>query len=130
MHPPSNHTDFVNAHKISEKPTWISVWDSFLAANLTSVKESWAWPAQRLDLAYLHEKAILPLASRITELEAEVGGLIGKLTTQAEVNAAQSQTISNLSNRLATLEARPPSTGTGTLPPGSKIQLGQEATVL
>lgn len=119
-HPPRNHTEFINAHKITDKPSWIEVWDTYYPT-YTSVKDSWAWPAQRLDIAYFHEKAVLPLVGRIKELEADVGGLLS-------VNANQTAQIASLASRIAVLEARP--SGGSALPKGTKISVSNELTVL
>lgn len=96
-HPPTSFNDFVAGHKISDKPSWFGVWPSYVERGLTTVEDSWAYPTNRLDLAWLYNKAIAPLESRCNQLEAQVrdlkvqvaqlaaGGGSGGGLTEAEV---------------------------------------------
>jgi hypothetical protein len=107
-HPPTTQGELNATHAISEEPTYFGVWPSYVDAGLTTVPDSWRFPAIRLDLAWLHNKAIAPLATKITRLEAEVRDL-------KTVNGQQASAITAMGARLAAVEARPPTS------PGSMV---------
>lgn len=114
-HPPKDYNELVAHHKIGEKPSWFSVWASFLADKMTTVVDSWAYPVIRLDLAYFNEKRIRPLEGRIAELEADVGALLA-------ANQSQATTIARLTERVGQLEVSGGGGG-GALPSGTELRL-------
>jgi hypothetical protein len=67
FHPPTDHEDFWQGHRLGEAPVW-DHWGEYVAAGGSTVPTSRTWPAGRYDISWFWWRFIRPLQEEVTQL--------------------------------------------------------------
>lgn len=71
-----NIDEYRREHNVNNPPAWSDdMWEAYMEAGGSSVPESQGWPASRFDLAWIHDKFILPLEQQLDQVFARLDAL-------------------------------------------------------